>query len=72
MLPKGKGVLLAVTPDEDEPASEEMDAEESDEGELTEDQIDAAATLREALAGDDDAALVAAFKAMKMACAEEY
>lgn len=68
---KGKGLLLLA--EEDPPASERSPRGESmeDDG-PTEDQLDAAAALREALSGDDDAAIVDAFKAMKMACEEGY
>lgn len=65
---KGKGILLAVTPDDEEDA--EVEDEEMDDA-PSEDQLDAAATLKEALDSGDSATIVDAFKAMKMAC-EEY
>lgn len=71
MLPKkGKGLLLAVTPDDEEEAEVEDESDESegpDEG-----QLDAADALMEAIASGDRAAVVDAFKAMQMACGGEY
>lgn len=73
MLPKkGKGLLLAVTPDDEEEAEVEDESDEDESEGPDEGQLDAADALMEAIASGDRAAVVDAFKAMQMACGGEY